>query len=334
MQNNSIIVELKKPERPFTKVYSDFLYNRGILSCEEKLIFIMLRSFLNYAHDEGGTVYPTMETLAGCAGMSKKRAKRTIDKLIEKGLVKRQRFGRTAPNTYTLSDLPEIWNTGNAEEMKQEAEKTDLQRHIEELEKAGYQVVRPEGQEAEKTDLQRHIEALEAAGYTVVEKEKGLPSSGVEKSPNNNDTYKPSICLSDSNTDSENVQYQNKCSCTSKGSIEEVYTLENLKAYFEYRTIQADEETKAAIFNIIHNVLNTSREKVKVCGELRPAAVVKSRIMKLSGQDIQYVIEKYIEYGRTGRKIKNPEAFILTQLFKAKEQAELETQNDLNVDGY
>ena len=96
MQNNSIIVELKKPERPFTKVYSDFLYNRGILSCEEKLIFIMLRSFLNYAHDEGGTVYPTMETLAGCAGMSKKRAKRTIDKLIEKGLVKRQRFGRTA----------------------------------------------------------------------------------------------------------------------------------------------------------------------------------------------------------------------------------------------
>ena len=88
------------------------------------------------------------------------------------------------------------------------------------------------------------------------------------------------------------------------------------------------------IFNIIHNVLNTSREKVKVCGELRPAAVVKNRIMKLSGQDIQFVIEKYIEYGRTGRKINNPEAFILSQLYKAKEQAELETQNDLNVDGY
>ena len=334
MQNNSIIVELKKPERPFTKVYSDFLYNRGILSCEEKLIFIMLRSFLNYAHDEGGTVYPTMETLAGCAGMSKKRAKRTIDKLIEKGLVKRQRFGRTAPNTYTLSDLPEIWNTGSAEEMKQEAEKTDLQRHIEELEKAGYQVVRPEGQEAEKTDLQRHIEALEAAGYTVVEKEKGLPSSGVEKSPNNNDTYKPSICLSDSNTDSANVQYQNECSRTSKGSTEEVYTLENLKAYFEYRCIQADEQTKAAIFNILHNVLNTGKPTIRVAGEPRPAAIVKSRIMQLSAENIQHVINKYVEYGRAGNKIKNPEAFIITLLYKAKEQMELETENDLNTEGY
>ena len=307
MQNSSIIVELKKPERPFTKVYSDFLYNRGILSCEEKLIFIMLRSFLNYAHDEGGTVYPTMETLAGCAGMSKKRAKRTIDKLIEKGLVKRQRFGRTAPNTYTLSDLPEIWNTGSAEEMKQEAE---------------------------KTDLQRHIEALEAAGYTVIEKEKGLPSSGVEKSPNNNDIYNPSICLSDSNTDSANVQYQNECSHTSKGSIEEVYTLENLKAYFEYRSIQADEQTKAAIFNILHNVLNTGKPTIRVAGEPRPAAIVKSRIMQLSAENIQHVINKYVEYGRAGNKIKNPEAFIITLLYKAKEQMELETENDLNTEGY
>ena len=333
MKNDNFIVKLQKPERKFSKTYEDFLENT-ILSCEERMVFIVLRSFVDFSHDEAGTVYPSMTTICRRSGMAEKRAKKTIDKLIEKGLVTRQRRGRTLSNVYTLADRPEIWNTGNAEEMKQEAEKTDLQRHIEELEKAGYQVVRPEGQEAEKTDLQRHIEALEAAGYTVVEKEKGLPSSGVEKSPNNNDTYKPSICLSDSNTDSANVQYQNECSHTSKGSIEEVYTLENLKAYFEYRTIQADEETKAAIFNIIHNVLNTSREKVKVCGELRPAAVVKSRIMKLSGQDIQYVIEKYIEYGRTGKKINNPEAFILTQLFKAKEQAELETQNDLNVDGY
>lgn len=306
MKNDNFIVKLQKPERPFTKVYEDFLDNE-LLTCEERMIFIVLRSFVSYAHDEGGAVYPSMATICRRSGMAEKRAKKTIDKLIKKGLVTRQRRGRTLSNVYTLADRPEIWNTGNAEGMKQEAE---------------------------KSEIQRYIEALEAAGYTVIEKEKGLPSSGIEKSPNNNDTYKPSICLSDSNTDSENVQYQNKCSHTSKGSIEEVYTLENLKAYFEYRTIQADEETKAAIFNIIHNVLNTSREKVKVCGELRPAAVVKSRIMKLSGQDIQYVIEKYIEYGRTGRKIKNPEAFILTQLFKAKEQAELETQNELNVDGY
>ena len=305
MQNDNIIVNFRKPERTFTKTYTDFLDNE-ILSCEERMIFIVLRSFVDYAHDEAGTVYPTMETICRRAGMSRPRATRTINKLVSKGVVQKKRRGLTKSNVYTLIDSADIWKAESAEDMRQEAE---------------------------KSELQRHIEALEAAGYTVIEKEKGLSPTGIEKSPNS-DIYNPSICLSDSNTDSENVQYQNKCSHTSKGSIEEVYTLENLKAYFEYRTIQADEETKAAIFNIIHNVLNTSREKVKVCGELRPAAVVKSRIMKLSGQDIQYVIEKYIEYGRTGKKINNPEAFILTQLFKAKEQAELETQNELNVDGY
>lgn len=306
MQNENIIVEFQKPERTFTKVYTDFLYNE-ILSCEERMVFIVLRSFVDYAHDEAGTVYPTVETICRCSGLSRPRAIRTINKLVSKGIVQKTRRGLTKSNVYTLVDRPDIWKAESAGDMRQEAE---------------------------KSEIQRYIEALEAAGYTVIEKEKELSPMPLEESPNNNDTYKPSICLSDSNTDSENVQYQNKCSCTSKGSIEEVYTLENLKAYFEYKSIQADEETKAAIFNIIHNVLNTSREKVKVCGELRPAAVVKSRIMKLSGQDIQYVIEKYIEYGRTGRKINNPEAFIITQLFKAKEQAELETQNDLNVDGY
>ena len=306
MKNDNFIVKLQKPERKFSKTYEDFLENT-ILSCEERMVFIVLRSFVDFSHDEAGTVYPSMTTICRRSGMAEKRAKKTIDKLIEKGLVTRQRRGRTLSNVYTLADRPEIWNTGNAEEMKQEAE---------------------------KTDLQRHIEALEAAGYTVTKTEKGLSHVPPEESPNNNDILNPSICLSDSNTDSAKGQLQNECSRTSKGSIEEVYTLENLKAYFEYRSIRADDATKEAIFNIIHNVLTTSKEKVKVCGELRPAAVVKNRIMKLSGQDIQYVIEKYIEYGRTGRKINNPEAFILTQLFKAKEQAELETQNDLNVDGY
>lgn len=306
MQNENIIVEFQKPERTFTKVYTDFLYNE-ILSCEERMVFIVLRSFVDYAHDEAGTVYPTVETICRCSGLSRPRAIRTINKLVSKGIVQKTRRGLTKSNVYTLVDRPDIWKAESAEDMRQEAE---------------------------KPDIQRYIEALEAAGYTVIEKEKGLSPTGIEKSPNNNDIYNPSICLSDSNTDSANVQYQNECSHTSKGSIEEVYTLENLKAYFEYRSIQADEQTKAAIFNILHNVLNTGKPTIRVAGEPRPAAIVKSRIMQLSAENIQHVINKYVEYGRAGNKIKNPEAFIITLLYKAKEQMELETENDLNTEGY
>ena len=306
MNSDGVIVKFQKPERKFSKTYEDFLENT-ILSCEERMVFIVLRSFVDFSHDEAGTVYPTMETICRRAGMSRPRATRTINKLVSKGIVQKKRRGLTKSNIYTLIDSPDIWKAESAEDMRQEAE---------------------------KTDLQRHIEALEAAGYTVIEKEKGLSPTGIEKSPNNNDIYNPSISLSDSNTDSENVQYQNECSHTSKGSIEEVYTLENLKAYFEYRSIQADEQTKAAIFNILHNVLNTGKPTIRVAGEPRPAAIVKSRIMQLSAENIQHVINKYVEYGRAGNKIKNPEAFIITLLYKAKEQMELETENDLNTEGY
>lgn len=303
MNSERIIVEFQKPERKFTKTYEDFLENT-ILSCEERMVFIVLRSFVNYSHDEAGTVYPTIETICRRSGLSKPRAIRTINKLVSKGIVQKTRRGLAKSNLYTLVDRPDIWKAESIEDMRQEAE---------------------------KTDIQKYIEALEAAGYTVAKKEKELSPSPLEESSNKNDVPNHSFCQSDTNTECKKRQ---ECSGTSKGSIEEVYTLENLKDYFEYRSIQADEATKEAIFNIIHNVLTSSKAKVKVCGELRPAAMVKSRIMKLSGQDIQFVIEKYIEYGRTGRKINNPEAFILTQLFKAKEQAELETQNELNVDGY
>lgn len=302
MNSDGVIVKFQKPERKFSKTYEDFLENT-ILSCEERMVFIVLRSFVDFSHDEAGTVYPTMETICRRAGMSRPRATRTINKLVNKGIVQKKRRGLTKSNIYTLIDRPDIWKAESAEDMRQEAE---------------------------KSELQRYIEALEAAGYTVIEKEKELSPTGIEESPNKS-IQENTSSQSDTNTECEKRQ---ECSHTSKGSIEEVYTLENLKNYFEYRSIQADEATKEAIFNIIHNVLTSKKDKVKVCGELRPAAMVKSRIMKLSGQDIQFVIEKYIEYGRTGRKINNPEAFILSQLYKAKEQAELETQNDLNVDGY
>lgn len=326
MQNENMIVQFRKPERTFTKAYNDFLDNE-VLTCEEKMVFITLRSFANYAHDEADAVYPKLETICRRASMSRPRAIRTINKLVSKGIVQKKRRGLTKSNMYTLIDSADIWKYDSAEDMRQEAEKSDIQKHIEALEAAGYTVTKKDIPPREVIEA---ITALEAAGYTVAKKEKELSPTGIEESPNKS-IQENTSSQSDTTTECEKRQ---ECSHTSKCSIEEVYALENLKDYFEYRSIQADEATKEAIFNIIHNVLTSSKAKVKICGELRPAAMVKSRIMKLSGQDIQFVIEKYIEYGRKGRKIENPEAFILSQLYKAKEQAELETQNDLNVDGY
>lgn len=96
-------------ERPFTIVDIDFLDNSG-LSCEERLVYIVLRSYMDDQSQAAGTVCVPMDKIAKRASMSLNRAKRTIDKLIEHGYVTRLRPGTATTNIYTILDRTE----GNA----------------------------------------------------------------------------------------------------------------------------------------------------------------------------------------------------------------------------
>ena len=80
----------------------DFLENET-LSCEERMVFIALRSFMERQEDRTGTLEATLDKISRRAGMSRPRAARTINKLIENGLVIRQRRGLTLPNIYTVT---------------------------------------------------------------------------------------------------------------------------------------------------------------------------------------------------------------------------------------
>ena len=86
---DKIIVQLAQPEREFVKVYKDFL-NCKLLTAEEKIIYIALKSFVTYGRDSD-EVYPSMETLCSITSMSKPRATRTITSLVKKGIIKKQR---------------------------------------------------------------------------------------------------------------------------------------------------------------------------------------------------------------------------------------------------
>ena len=110
--NENIIVQLASPERKFVKVYQDFLQNE-LLSAEEKIIFITLKSFVDFSKDNGGIqgeAYPTMETVCKLSSLSRPRATRAINKLIEKKIVKKTRRGLTKSNIYTLSDYATMWS--------------------------------------------------------------------------------------------------------------------------------------------------------------------------------------------------------------------------------
>ena len=123
-------VQLANPEREYVKVYKDFLNNQ-LLTVEEKMVFIALKSFVTYGQDSG-KVFPSMETLCKITSLSRPRATRTITSLEKKGIVKKTRRGLTKSNLYTLVDIPSMWGAVTEEELKELSE-TKIQLSDEEM---------------------------------------------------------------------------------------------------------------------------------------------------------------------------------------------------------
>ena len=99
-------LEIQSDVRPFTMVKNAIIDSEEILNEHEKILYIVL---LRY----GNKAFPSLTTLSKKCGFSKRTAQRTIDALIEKGLLKKKnRTSKTngnASNIYTLIDNDEIW---------------------------------------------------------------------------------------------------------------------------------------------------------------------------------------------------------------------------------
>ena len=289
MADEKIIVQLASPERKYVKVYHDFLDN-SFLTTEEQMIFIVLKSYVDFKEDSG-EAYPSMETICKRAKMSEKRARKNINALIKKGIAKKVQRGLTKTNLYTLSDYATMWACDNVEDVAAVADN---------------QGVKP-------LTPAEHIAELERMGYTVQIKEKGLVSD------------------SDQTTDTSTMNYNSSMgndSTKRAKSQAERYGMGQIKELFDYAILIADhpehEADLQAVFDILHEVLNTSKPTVRVSGEDKPQAVVAGKLMKLTHYDIQYAIDKFHE--QTG-EIKNTRAYLLTILYHSREQSYLDLMN-------
>ena len=83
------------------------------------------------------------------------------------------------------------------------------------------------------------------------------------------------------------------------------------------------------VINILYDILNTEEESIKIMNTQKPSAIVKSKLLKLNFNDILYVIE---QYNKQTKRIKNPKAYILSMLYQAKEQYNLDMTNKVNYD--
>ena len=120
MAEDKIEVQSATQERLYVRVYHDFLGTKHLTS-EEKIVYIVLKSFLNFKYDEG-QVFPSMSLLCQLTSMSRPRATRIITSLIKKGAVKKERRGLTKSNLYTLYDNPSMWAADTVDGMRDAAE--------------------------------------------------------------------------------------------------------------------------------------------------------------------------------------------------------------------
>ena len=284
------------PVRKFVRVYKDFLESET-LTAEEKLVFIALKSFVEFGRDED-EVYPSMATICKITGMSRPRATRTINSLVSKGIVKKQRRGLTKPNLYTIADYPSMWAAEGVEERRQLLD-TEIPYTSDQL-----------------------ISELVRRGVLT---EEAVAEKKIE----------PQSAATDSDPDGRLSIFSTINNITNKNKERQEYTMKYLQDLFEYDVlVQRQEygtEDLDSVLDIIYDALNTTKDTIRINGEEKPAAVVRSKLLKLDATDIEYAIEKFRS---VTDRIKNPKAYMLTILYGAKEQRNLDVTNDVSHDLY
>lgn len=293
-----IIVQLAQPRRDFVMVYKDFL-NCKLLTAEEKLIYIALKSFVEYGKDTD-EVYPSMETLCKITSMSKPRATRTITSLVKKGIIKKQRQGLTKPNIYTIVDVPAMWGTDTLKEMKTVSE----------------------SQMSDKTNEELIEELIKRGAITIVK----------EKEP---DTTEPTKDQLNQALELNQFDVVNTTINCEKSQELERYSLEQIRILYDYDVMISDNPYQKhdidSVISILHTNLNTTKATIRIGGEDKPSMVVIGKLMKLTYSGIMYAIEKFKEQTE---RIKNPTSYMLTLLYNAEEQMNLDIANQVQHDMY
>ena len=282
-------------QRPFIMVYQDFLESDLLDNHYQKLVYVYLKKFA----DSKNQCFPSVKTLSKLTKISVNKVKLTLAELEQKGVISKE--NRTRPdggkssNLYTLYDFKELWNAGSSEEV---------------------------AAVVDEYEDKKLISLLEAKGYTIIK----------EKEP---DKTEPTKVTVEPSTKLNQFDIVNTTINSEKCQELERYTIDQIRQIFDYDILVNDkplwQKDIDSVFSILHTALNTTKETIRVGGEDKPTMIVIGKLMKLDYSEIMYCIEKYNEQTE---RIKNPTAYMLTLLYNAKEQMNLDISNQVQHDMY
>lgn len=279
-------------QRPFIMVYQDFLESNLLDNYYQKLVYIYLKKFA----DSNNQCFPSIKKLSSLTKIGTTKVKQTLAELEEKGVISKVNRSRSdggkTSNLYTLYDFAEIWKVGSSENVVAVAE---------EISEA------------------KMIATLKAKGYTVIkekESDTSADQSNDASDTNNNHYYGINTTLN-----------------YTKSQELERYSIEEIKELYDYSVMVNDhpelQDHVDSVMEILYTTLNSTKKSIRIGGESRPTLTVIGKLMKLGYSEILYCIRKYT--GQTVR-IKNSTAYMLTLLYGAKEQMNLDLTNQVQHD--
>ena len=166
------------------------------------------------------------------------------------------------------------------------------------------------------------ISLLEAKGYKVTK----------EKEP---DTTEPTKDQLNQAFELNQFDIVNTTTNSQKSQEVERYSLEQIRILYDYDVMISDNPYQKhdidSVISILHTSLNTTKAAIRIGGEDKPSMVVIGKLMKLTYSGIMYAIEKFKEQTE---RIKNPTSYMLTLLYNAEEQMNLDIANQVQHDMY
>ena len=245
--------------------------------------------------DDNNQCFPSLKKLADISRISKRKIQDTLKSLEQKHIISIESRSRAdGGDTSNLYTLYDFKELWNAGSSEEMAAVVN---------------------EYEEMKL---VSELRSRGYTVT-KEKELASE-----PTKAHTQAPQF-----------KQFNIVNTTTNSGESQDLerYTLDQIKQLFDYDIMIQDNQYRQqdidSVMNILYTTMNTTKATIRIAGEDKPSMVVIGKLMKLHKESIMYAIEKFSEQTE---RIKNPTSYMLTILYNAPEQFNLDIQNQVSHD--
>lgn len=273
-------------------IFHNEFIETDILNGNEKLVFMAIKRHMN---NESKTSFPSLTKISKYSRLCKSTVQKTLKTLEDKGIIEKEH--RKLENNGNTSN---IYTVHDYKSMWTVKNNKDIRK-----------VVKLEQE-------QEAIKLLESIGYTVT-KEKGLetePTKAQNQAPNKNIMYEI-----EDNTKKEKSQEPEK------------YTIDQIHQFFEYDIMVQDYPLRQkeidSVMSILYTTINTTKPTIRIAGEDKSVMTVISKLMKLHKESIMYAIDMF---SKQTERIKNPTAYMLTILYNAPEQFDLDIQNRVSHD--